>query len=261
MSTAAMTSSKPFISRKQAGWIIGVVFVASFIANIPAALLYGVARGKLPGLELIGLQGSWTNGEVAGITRNARLTAQDLHYRMQPLQLLLGRIGFHLEGGGELAQLEGNVSRSYKATRISNMAIKGNLKRLAGTTDFGFIPLDAHLEGKIDELVLVNNFVDSAEASLDLKSLAWTLAATPMPLGDFHAEVKTTPTAIVATITSPSGPLDAKGEAKLFPDRRYELDVLIKLKPGASEMLSNYVRSLGTADAQGYTHLKQKGKL
>ncbi len=249
------------MTRKQASWAIAVFFGICLIANVPSALLYGVIKNKLPGTELTGLTGSVIQGELSGISSQGRLLGQDLHYRLQPLSLLMGRLSYKITGGGELATLDGNFSRSLGSTGVHDLQVRGNLKRLASTAGLAFVPVDGEVEGHFAKLMMVKGALDSAEGKLDIKSAAWTLARDPMPLGDFHADISTTPEAIVAKITSPSGPLEARGDARLFPDHRYELDVLIKLKPGASEMLSNYVRSLGTADAQGYTHLKQKGTL
>lgn len=249
------------MSRQKASVALTVFFILCLIANIPAAILYGAVKNKLPGVELTGLSGSWTSGEVTGITLQNRLLGQKLHFRLQLLPLFLGRLSYRVSGGGEIGNLDGVVSRSLGSTGLRGLTVRGNLKRLASTTGYGFLPLDGEVDGQIGKLLLVKGALDTAEAKLDVKNLAWTLARDPMLLGDFHADVETTPQAIIAKISSPSGPLEAKGDARLFPDHRYELDVLIKLKPGATEMLSNYVRSLGPPDAQGYTHLRQKGTL
>jgi len=94
-----------------------------------------------------------------------------------------------------------------------------------------------------------------------LQGVAWTLARTPLLLGDFRADVTTAPEAVTALITSPAGPLEASGFAKLLPDQSYDVDILVKPKPGASEMLLNYLKTLGAPDPQGFYHLRQRGKL
>ena len=91
--------------------------------------------------------------------------------------------------------------------------------------------------------------------------LPLTLAREPLALGDFQIGLLTTPEALIAKVSSPSGPLEADGEARLFPDQRYESDIRLRPKPGASETLKNYLRSLGPADPDGYQHLRQKGQL
>lgn len=247
--------------KQYSGALIALAFLLAFVAMVPAPLLYGTVRTKLPELQLFGLEGSWTKGRVAGISHSNRLLIQDLNYRLTPSSLVLGRLGYQLSGGGEIATLDGHVSKTWGALRLSDVTIDGQLKRLATLANLSFLPVDGRVVGAVETLVVKQQFIDSASARIELKGLAWTLTASPMLLGDFLADVSTKPDAITAVISSPSGPLEAKGAAKLYPDRRYEVDVLIKLKPGASEMLSNYVRSLGTPDSQGFTHFKQKGKL
>ena len=245
-------------------WLLmtaALAFVLSLIANLPAALLYAGLRPAESPVQAFGLQGPWTQGAASGITVGGRLVAQDLRWQFKPLHLLLGRAAFAVEGGGELATLQGVIAASPRAVRLHDLRLAGSLKRLAATAGHGYLPVDGQLGGEIAMLVLVNGFVDSAEATINLQGLAWTLAREPMTLGDFRVQISTTPEAIRADITSPAGPLEAQGQARLFPDKRYEADIALKLKPTAGIMLGNYVRSLGAPDTEGWYHLRQKGQL
>jgi hypothetical protein len=232
-----------------------------WLANAPAALLYSVFAPKNGPVQVFGLEGPWAKGHLAGITVQGRVVAEDLSWRFKPWQLLLGRMGLQLNGGGQVGTVDGGLSLSPRATRLSNFRIASSVKRLAAIGGYPFVPVEGQMGANIQSLILVNNALNAAEGSVDLKNLAWTLARDPMLLGDFHAEITTTPEAIIATISSPSGPLSADGTAKLLPDKSYEVDIRIHPKPGASEMLQNYVRTIGQPDPQGDYHLRQKGKL
>lgn len=249
------------ISRKQILWAAGTVFVLTLIANIPAALLYSAFKPKVSQLQVYGLQGPWAAGQLSGITASNRLVAQDLRWRIQPWWLLLGRASLWLEGGGELATLQGQASVSPLALRLSDFRLAGEVKRLAALANFSYLPVSGQAGAQIDQLILKKGRIDTLSGHIDLRNLAWTLAREPLPLGDFQIELLTTPEALIARISSPSGPLEAEGEARLFPDQRYESDIRLRPKPGASETLRNYLRSLGPADPDGYQHLRQKGQL
>lgn len=242
-------------------WAAGTVFALTLIAQLPAALVFTATKPKTSQFEAYGLQGPWTRGQLSGLTSKGRLIAQDLHWRFKPLQLLLGRAAFAIEGGGELATLQGGVALAPGSVRLSDFRLAGNLKKLAATVGFPYVPVDGQLGGEIEQLRLTKGLIEHFVASLDLRGLAWTLARDPLLLGDFHAEVTTTDEAVIAAITSPSGPLEAEGEMRLTPDKKYDIDIKLKPKPGASEMLINYVHSVGNPDPQGYFHLRQKGQL
>lgn len=249
------------IARKHILWAAAAMFLLTLIANIPAALLYAAFKPKTTNLEVYGLQGPWAAGQLSGITVSNRLVAQDLRWRFQPAWLLLGRASLWLEGGGELATLQGRASASPLALRLSDFRVAGEVKRLAALANFSYLPVSGQAGARIDSLILRKGRIDTLSGRIDLRGLAWTLAREPLALGDFQIELLTTPEALIAKVSSPSGPLEADGEARLFPDQRYESDIRLKPRPGASETLKNYLRSLGPADPEGYQHLRQKGQL
>jgi len=249
------------ITRKHLLIVAGVVFGVTLLARIPAALLYGLFAPKPSAVQVYGLQGALSAGTLSGITANNRLVAQDLRWQFQPLQLLLGRLAVGVSGGGQIGALKGTVATGLGGTRVTGFRFAGNIKKLAGAAGYAFVPVDGQAGGEIDKLVLKDGAPHYAAAIIDLKSLAWTLAREPLLLGDFRAEIATAPEAMTATISSPAGPLETTGTAKLLPDRSYDVDILVKPKPGASEMLLNYVKTLGAPDPNGFYRLRQRGKL
>ena len=248
-------------SRKRLLLVAAVVFGLTLISQMPAALLHLAFQSKTSTLKVHGLQGAWTAGTLSGISLNGRLVAQDLRWDLSFWPLLLGRVGLDIRGGGQIATVEGGISSGLGGTRLSDLRFNGAIKSLAASAGYAFVPVDGRAGGDIKKLVLKSGQLDYADASIDLKNLAWTLAREPLLLGDFRAEIGTTPEAITAVISSPTGPLETSGSAKLLPDQSYDVDILLKPKPGASEMLLNYVKTLGAPDPQGFYHLRKRGKL
>lgn len=239
----------------------GIVFAMTLVSRIPAALLYSAFKPAQSKLVVHGLQGPWSEGSLSGISLNNRLVAQDLRWDLKGLPLLLGRVALQLSGGGQIATLDGGVSAGIGGLRLSDFRFAGGIKSLAAAAGYSYVPVDGRAGGELLKLIVKGGQLNFAEGSFDLKGLIWTLARDPLLLGDFHAEITTAPEAITAIISSPSGPLEASGFAKLSPDQSYDVDILIKPKPGASEMLLNYVKTLGAPDPQGFYHLRKRGQL
>jgi len=255
------TTANAAISRKVVILLGVAVFSLTLISQVPAALLYSVFKPQESPLLVHGLQGAWSAGSVSGLSLNGRLVAQDLRWQFKPLQLLLGRAALQLSGGGQIATLDGRLAAGLGGQRLDRFRFAGGIKSIAAAAGYAFVPVDGRAGGEIAKLILKKGQLNFVEGSLDLKSLAWTLARDPLLLGDFHAEITTAPEAITATITSPAGPLEANGTARLSPDQSYEVDILLKPRPGSSDMLLNYVRTLGAPDPEGFYHLRQRGQL
>lgn len=249
------------LSRKTLLILAGAAFALMLVAHAPAALLYAAFKSKDARSQAYGLQGAWMEGALSGISLNGRLVAQDIRWKLRPLQLLLGRAAVQFAGGGQIATLEGSAAISLLSKRLTNFRFAGGIKNLAMAAGYAYVPVDGQAGGMLEKLVFTKAGLDTVEGHLSLTGLLWTLARDPVLLGDFHAKLSTQPDAITAVIESPSGPLQAKGTAKLLPDQRYEVDLLLKPRPGASDLLLNYIRTLGAPDAQGNYHLQQKGRL
>ncbi len=249
------------LSRKTLLLVAGVVFIFTLISRIPAALLYSAFKPANSTLIVHGLQGPWSEGTLSGISLNGRPVAQALRWQLQPLQLLLGRLGVQLSGGGQIATIDGGIAGGLGGLRLSTFRFAGGIKSIAAAAGYSFVPVDGRAGGDFEKLIVKKGLLNYAEGSLDLKSLAWTLARDPLLLGDFRADITTAPDAITAVITSPAGPLEASGFAKLLPDQSYDVDILVKPKPGSSEMLLNYLKTLGAPDPQGFYHLRKRGSL
>lgn len=244
--------------------LIGLGFlVVALLVQAPAASVYAWLKPKdrpLP-VELFGLEGRLVDGRVAGIVRNGSTLVSDLRWQLQPVQLLLGRVGLALQSTRDPVLLDGKLSVSPLGTlRLAGLRANGGLRPLAAAAGFPFVPLDGQLGLDIRELRMAKGRLQQAEATVDLQGLAWALGQ-PTPLGDFRAEITTEDGNIVAQISSVSGPLDLSGEARLAQDQTYEVNLRARAKPGAPPMLPNLLMQMGPPDAQGFHTLKRQGLL
>jgi general secretion pathway protein N len=200
---------------------------------------------------------------------NGRPMLQDLRWSFQPWWLPLLRASFHVDGGGSDVNVDGRVALLFGGVNLSSTKAGGSVKALLGLAGFPFVPVDGQTRIKLDSLKLRQGFPQSASGNVEVHGLAWTLVKTPMPLGDFKADISTErPTTgttgvdtIKLVISTLSGPLDASGEVHLQADRNYDYDLQVKAKSDADPNLRTMLQSLGQPDVQGYYHLRNRGKM
>ncbi len=235
-------------------------FVWTLLLHAPAATLYGWFASKNSTVQLLGIEGSLSEGSLAGVTGNGSTILRDLHWQLQPWWLLLARASFHIESGAPIA-IRGSVGISPFARHVSNAHISASLKSLLGSAGIAYLPIDGLIDGDIDSLTIQHGFPSAATAILQLRGLNWSLAKPPMQLGDFRADIRNDNDAIVANIQSTSGPIEAQGLAHLNADGSYDSDIRLKAKPDADPSAQNLLHSLGQPDAQGYYHARSHGQL
>lgn len=242
--------------------LIGVlVFIISVALGTPAALLYSKLAGNNPGaVQLVGLEGSVSEGSAGELISNGRALLSGVRWRFAPLSLLLGRLAFHIEGGHETL-VNGTVALTPFGPRADNLKTSGNI----ATTLPLITPLPVPIEGQFDlalsTLKLHGGYPTTMKGQLKLNSLHWTLGPNPLALGDLVADIVTEKDQIVGKFQPTSGPLDIGGEIRLLNDHNYEVDLQVKAKPNADATLQNLLHTLGQADTQGYFHIKSRGQL
>jgi hypothetical protein len=244
--------------------MIGLLaFLIFTVLSAPVGTLYGWFGPKTGSVQPLGLDGSLAEGRVAGVLVNGKPTLSDLHWRFKPLQLLLARAGFHVDGGGETLTLDVGIALlPGSGFNLSDTRVAGNVKALLGLAGQAFLPIDGQAGLTLDRFKLRKGFPTLAEGRLQLDHLAWTLSKDPLILGDFEALISTDNDRIIAKVQPLAGPLDVGGEIRLLTaDRAYEVDLQVKPKPNAEPLVQNLVRSLGQPDTQGFWHVRSRGAL
>jgi hypothetical protein len=248
------------------GWIVALAllaFLATLVLHAPAALLYAwVAKpGEPAKIRLHGLHGTVSSGGFAALTVNNRPALRDARWTLQPAWLALLRVAIDFEAGQE-AVVRARISRApFGALRLSQLTSAGDIKALLQMLGQPALPVQGQARLDLPLLRLDAGVPIEARGSIEIESLAWTLAREPLPLGSFNAAVTTEERGILVNFGSGPGPLEIGGSAVLKPDHNYELDLQLRPRPDASEQLVTLVRSLGAADAQGWHHVRRQGPL
>lgn len=236
------------------------VFALALIAGAPAATVYGWVTSETSPVALYGVEGTLLHGSVAGIGVQGKPVWQELRWNLHPLGLLTARIVADVAGAGP-ATLLSRVSFAPWGTALSDLRASGSLRAVLGAVGQGYLPVEGDLAADFPALDFDGGIPTSAEGNLTVERLSWTLAKDPLLLGDYKATASTVDDTIVLKIESVAGPLQVDGDAKLNPDKDYELDLRVKTKPEATAMLQSLVQSLGKPDPQGFYRIQRKGKL
>lgn len=244
--------------------IVGIVaFLLALLVNAPAATVYGwFAPKETPAaVGVTGLDGTLFNGRASAITLRGRPALAGIAWSLQPLSLLWGRVTYRLQSSDPQLLLDARVSEGIGDLAIRDLKLNGSVRALLAAAGQAFVPLDGQAGLELASLDFDELWPVAAEGKLSLVGLSWTLARDPVPLGDYEAAITRDGEDVTALISTLSGPIDLNGDGRLHPDRSYELHLQLKPKPDAPPMVTNLLRSLGAADAQGYHHIRRKGQL
>jgi general secretion pathway protein N len=237
-----------------------IAFALALIVQAPMPVLYGWLAPKESKIELYGLQGSVLHGSVAGIGMQGKPAWQELHWTLRPLHLLTGRLVADVETSMP-AVVKSRVAMAPWGKSLSGVHASGSLRALLSAVGQGYLPIEGQMTAELDSVSLSNNLPTAADGTLLVEGLSWTLAKDPVVLGNFRATAATENDQIQLKVESVSGPLDVSGSVNVDREQAYTVDLRVKLKPDANQMVQTLVRSLGQPDPQGYYHIKRQGKL
>lgn len=240
--------------------LIGTLtLLVALLLQAPAALVYGWALRAAPDLPIraYGIDGTIADGRARRVQRGNASLLGDLHWKLRPWALPLGRVAFKVHADGAPVLLDGDLALTPLGAHASALKASTDLRALAAAAGQGFVPVNGEVGLQIDALRIVDGWPAEAQGSVRVLKLAWTLAREPVVLGDFEARVRTEGDEIVAEIGALGGSVDATGEARLLADRSYSYDIRLRARADAPAMVSNLLRQLGQPDAQGFYALRR----
>lgn len=247
------------------GLLIGlsvVSFLLSALLLMPAARLHArFADAAAP--TLYGLEGTLLSGRASGgVVINGRPLLRDLAWQFSPWQLPLLRAVLTVDGRGADAALKATVSAGVGGRfGARDVDARFGLRTLAMLAGQNYVPIDGETQIVLEHLSLPAESAPQAEGRVELRNLRWTLAQSPLLLGDYEAQLSSDDESLTITLANVSGPLDLQGTITIDAARAYQLDVQLRPKAQADPTLVSLVRSIGPADAQAWHRLKRSGQL
>jgi len=240
------------------------VYVAALLVSFPASV---AQRWFLPanGAALANVEGTIWRGE-AGYGSVAGIGFSDLRWRLEPVGLLIGRVGAAIEMRFDEGFARGQLSARGSRVELSDVQARVRLRSLGQVLDFG--GADGLVSASLDTLELVNGWPTMAAGTVEIADLT-APPILPIPgvpivaLGSFRATLTPGPEpGIVAVVTDMGGPLELNGRANLAPDRSYVLDALVKPRADAPDYLVQGLELVTTApNAEGQRKFVDRGHL
>lgn len=245
-------------------WLIigGVAaFLAASVYLAPAAVLIGWALPDNAAVKLSGVSGSLGRGRIEQIQQQGKVLGP-VRWAMKPLGLLLLRPSFDVWIEQPLLG-RGVISVSPLGTvRLSDWQATAAIADLAAVAGYAFLPIGGNLGLQLGRLQGKGQLLEEISGQAQLLGLNWTLGKQNLDLGEVIADLSTDEDGVhTATLSSPRGPLDLNGSARLDTEQRYDVDIKLKPKADASQQLVNLMRGLGRPDTQGYYSLRYRGQL
>lgn len=238
-------------------------FLWTAVLHAPANRLYAalLAAQPEPALKLHGVRGTVSDGAVSVVSINQRPVLRDLEWTLRPAWLALLRLKAELRTQGDLS-LRMSVSRAlFGRLRLSDIEAVSSVKALLAIGGSPPLPVEGQVRLAIDSAQFEQGVPVEVQGQVEVQGLSWTLARDPIAIGDFNANITTEDKVILAQLASGAGPIEMSGEARLMPDRRWELHLQLKPRPSATPQILALVQSLGNPDSAGWYHLRRQGNL
>lgn len=232
------------------------IFLAGLVVLFPARVAYQWFAPDA--VRLAGISGTVWSGFAAEGTLGD-LYAGDLRWRIRPLALITGKLGYAVmaePAGGSFASdvaiaPGGSVHFSDLDARLP-LAALSNAAVLAG--------VEGRVALQFGSLVLNDRYPVRAAGAANVGGLVLS-ALSASPLGDYRAEFETVDDVVTGRFEDVSGVLDLSGTIELRPDRSYSLSGRVRATPAAPQGVVQQLRFLGSADADGMRSFRFEGRL
>lgn len=243
--------------------LAAVVFAVGLFVQIPAAHVYGWVHAASPSLPvtLYGVDGTVVHGRSDEVTVQGRPLLTGLRWQLRAPSLLIGRASYTLSSDNDPLLIDGVAAAGLGGSRLTDFKARGDVRKLAAVFGQAFMPVTGQVGLDLDLLRMRNAWPVEVEGRVAAIELAWALGPEPVRLGNYEATLSNEGDDLLALISTLDGNLEINGDARLKPDRSYELRLQLRPRPNAPPLLNNMLRSLGQPDPQGYFQLQRKGQV
>lgn len=237
-------------------------YLASLLAQLPAASLQPALAVRLPGLTAASLGGTPFDGVAHGLHWAGR-GIERLRWRWQPQQLLRGRLAFRLRVDETASATEmQTLARLGWGGRVELLELRGRLSlpralELAGVAP---PPLNARLRLQLPRVEMQGRQPRAASGRVLIDGLHTAFGRT-LQLGDFVLDLHTEDDSIAGVLRDRDGPLGVDGALVLNADGSYRFDARLRPQPQADPQVRQALQLLGRPNADGEWKLHIQGRL
>lgn len=237
--------------------ILGLItFVIGLVVLFPARVAYQWFAP--PGVAISGIDGSvWRGRADAAMTGG--LYVRNLRWRIRPLTIFTGKIGYGIEADTPSGFLKSDIALgvggSANLTDLTASLSLDSLQQFVGMPG-----LNGTMNIRFDRLDLKNGLPVGADGNIEIANLRAPIVHRA-PIGGFRAEFFTQETGVVGSVEDTDASIDLAGSLSISADRNYEFVGLVAPKENTPEKLREQMRFLGTANERGQYELRLEGRL
>jgi general secretion pathway protein N len=233
-----------------------VTLLLGLVIFFPARVAY---RWFVPDtISFAGISGSvWNGGAREAYAQG--IYVRDLSWRMQPLALLTGGVGFSFAANPQPGFMEGTVKLGFSGQiafeELTMSLALQNLQPLIGLPG-----LSGTANARFPRLVLNDGLPTAAEGVIDVSNLVVPNLYRGS-VGGYRAEFFTQDSGVMASVEDTDGLIDIAGSLHLTTDRSYEFIAQIAPKNDTPASVRQQMQYLGSANERGQHELRLEGRL
>ena len=250
-----MADRKPFRLRWPHYLLAVLTYLALLLAWAPASLLaWALPQLTQQAAWLDQAQGSVWRGEAAGVRVQAAATGPELQlgrlrWRLRPLDLFAGRLGYRLELAGAGIEAAGVLRAGAKGAELRDVRAELPANWLEQLSpDLGLWQPGGRLVFETSHLVFKRAGVDG-EATL--RWLDAVSGRVRLPLGSYRADIEGTENTFGLKLATESGPLFLHGSGKWSRQRGMTFNGTARAAPDNRAELDGLLSLIGPAQADG----------
>lgn len=226
--------------------LVVLVFAMILIARLPAEW---VLSGPRSDLHCVDTAGTIWNGSCSGMTVKGQPIG-DLAWEVHAARLLSGKFAASVV----LTRARGSASGTVELGMGGQL--NGHDIHLDLPLDPTLMPqlppdLTGSLHADLAALQMKSNAITSIQGQIEARDLLMGTGAAAQPFGSYSLTFSPSSAPPVGQLRDLGGPLEVEGTLRLTPAPGFELQGLVKARPGAPEALVRELQFLGSPDAQG----------
>ncbi len=233
-----------------------VTLVLGLVIFFPARVAYHWFAPQ--SVSLAGIEGSIWSGS-AREAQASGIYLRDVVWRMRPLALFSGKLGYELKASPSGGFVEGKVGLGIGGSvLLSDLKAALSLQELQQST--GIPGLNGKVNANFERLLLEDGIPLAADGVLEVADLV-----APMILGSsiggYRAEFFTQESGVMASVEDTNGIVDLAGSLQISSDGDYQFIAQLAAKNSTPAILRQQMALLGSANERGQRELRLEGKL
>ncbi len=245
--------------------LIAVISYLFFtLTNVPAAKVLTLLKSyvELPA-QINGIEGSLWNGSAQAVVIKNQPTLKNISWSINPVSLLLAQVSANVQAHVEGQAVNGHVNASLLSgsVDISDLRAELTAKELQQLMNLPFGELQGKISLEIQQLSIEGQNIARINGVARWNKAKFTLAET-VSLGNIQIKLDSDEDKnILAEISNKGGQIKLQGEARLQPNKNYQLDMKFIPSKNSTPNIKQSLAMFAKRQTNGSYRLKQNGNL